>query len=71
VNPRTESRFSLAAKHAGISDDELARLCILVRAEFPADEMLYETHVIGLCVAIEDGVVTIGEVLDGDIAVAA
>ena len=65
------SRFRLAAQHTGISDEELARLCALVRVEFPDDDMLYETHVIGLCVAIEDGVVTIGEVLNGDVAVAA
>ena len=71
MNLRSDSRFSLAAQHAHISDQELARLCALVCAELPDDDMLYETRVIGLCVAIEDGVVTIGDVLDGDVAVAA
>lgn len=68
---RSDPRFKLAAQHAGVSDADLIQLCALVHAEFPDDDMLYETHVIGLCVAIEDGVVTIGEVLNGDVVVAA
>jgi len=51
------------AQEAGIPDDKLAALCRQVREEFPYDDMMYELHVLGACMAVQDGYATIDEVL--------
>jgi hypothetical protein len=55
--------YSGAAKEAGISAGELQQLCQLLRREFPADDMLYELHVLRACMAVRDGVVRLDELL--------
>ncbi len=43
------------AREAGISADDLERLCRLIRQEFPGDDMLFELHVMRACKIVKDG----------------
>lgn len=55
--------YAAVAKRAGIPDETLARLCRLVREEFPTDDMLFELHVLRALLAVESGQVTLDELL--------
>ena len=55
--------FDRVAVSAGIREDQLQQLCRLIREEFPADDMLYELHVLRACKAVRDGYLTIEEAL--------
>jgi hypothetical protein len=51
------------ALEASIPPDKLDRLRLLIRQEFPRDEMMYELHLLRACMAIKNGIVTIDEAL--------
>lgn len=55
--------YEAAAKRAGISQDELEKLCTLFRTEFPGDEMMAELHVLRAISSIERGDTTLDEIL--------
>ncbi len=55
--------YFTAAKRAGIPEDKLNRLCAIVRAEFPSDEMMAELHILRAVMAIERGDMTLDEIL--------
>lgn len=55
--------YVTVARRAGVSEAQLERLCALVRAEFPSDEMMAELHVLRALLAIERGDTTLEEVL--------
>ncbi len=52
-----------AARRVGIPEDKLARLCALVRAEFPNDEMMAELHLLRVVLSIERGDTTLDAIL--------
>jgi hypothetical protein len=55
--------YERVAREAGIRPDDLEALCHLVRQEFPTDDMMYELHALGACLAIQDGRATLEGVL--------
>jgi hypothetical protein len=55
------------AKRAGVPQDKLERLCALVRAEFPSDEMMAELHILRAILAVERGDTTLDEILSREI----
>jgi hypothetical protein len=55
--------YVTVARRAGISEAQLERLCALVRAEFPSDEMMAELHVLRALLVVERGDTTLEEVL--------
>jgi hypothetical protein len=55
--------YEKVANEAKIPADKLAELCQLVRREFPRDEMMYELHLLRICMAIKDGLVSVEEAL--------
>lgn len=55
--------YLTAAKRAGIPADKLERLCAIVRAEFPSDEMMAELHILRAILAVERGDATLAEIL--------
>lgn len=55
--------YVTVARRAGIPEAQLERLCALVRAEFPSDEMMAELHILRALLAIERGDTTLEEVL--------
>ena len=55
--------FTPVAEEAGISPDKLCELCAVIRREYPADDMLYELHVLRACMAVRDGLITLDDVL--------
>lgn len=55
--------YATVARRAGVSEAQLERLCTLVRAEFPSDEMMAELHILRALLAIERGDTTLEEVL--------
>ena len=56
--------YLTAAQRAGIPQDKLERLCALVRAEFPSDELMAELHILRAILAIEHGDTTLDEILN-------
>lgn len=55
--------YEKTACEANIPPTKLEQLRHLVRAEFPRDEMMYELHLLRVCMAIRDGIVTLEEAL--------
>lgn len=55
--------YLAAARRARIPQDKLERLCALVRAEFPADEMMAELHILRAILSVERGDATLDEIL--------
>jgi hypothetical protein len=55
--------YRSAAQRAGISEEELDRLCQVVREEFPDDDMMFELHVLRAILAIEGGHITLEQAL--------
>jgi hypothetical protein len=62
--------YQSVAREAGISAEDLERLCSLIRQEFPGDDMLFELHVMRACKIIKDGPYTMEQVV-ADLAPAA
>ncbi len=55
--------YRAAAQRAGIADEDVARLCQVVRDEFPDDEMMFELHVLRAVLAIESGQISLEQAL--------
>ena len=58
--------FEKVASEANISRDELDKLSLYIRQEFPYDDMMYELHVLRLCMAIRDGYIKLDDVINAD-----
>ena len=56
--------YLTAAKRVGISQDQLERLCVVIGAEFPSDEMMAELHILRAIQSIERGDTTIEAILN-------
>jgi hypothetical protein len=54
------------AREANIPADQLQELRQLVRREFPQDDMLYELHLLRICMAIKQGFITIAEAIQAE-----
>ena len=52
-----------AANKANISEDKLQELRRLVREEFPKDDMMYELHLLRVCMAIYEGHIRVEDVI--------
>ncbi len=55
--------YEKAARDAKIPADKLEALRRIVREEFPRDEMMYELHLLRVCMAIKDGLVCIEDAI--------
>jgi len=55
--------FEKVAEEAGIPAGKLSEICRLVRLEFPEDEMMYELHVLRVCMAIRNGHIQLEDAL--------
>lgn len=55
--------FEKVANEANIPKGKLDELAKMVRLEFPHDEMLYELHMLRVCMAIKDGHITLQEAM--------
>ena len=55
--------YQKLARQAKIPARKLARLRALVRREFPKDDMLFELHMLRVCMSIRDGHLTVDEAL--------
>lgn len=55
--------YETVAREAKISPDKLDALSQLVRQEFPRDDMMYELHLLRVCMGIRDGRLTVEEAL--------
>jgi hypothetical protein len=54
------------ALEAKIPDDKVKELERIVRSEFPNDEMMFELHMLRVCMAIRDKALTIEQALEPD-----
>ncbi|OFX17953.1 MAG: hypothetical protein A2Z18_07070 [Armatimonadetes bacterium RBG_16_58_9] len=54
--------YEKVAREAGLTDDELASVKEVMRAEFPQDDMMWELHILRACAAIRDGHATLQDV---------
>ncbi len=54
--------YETAAREAGIGPDVLEKLCANVRRDFPADDMMFELHVLGACMAVKQGVLKVADI---------
>ncbi|MBI3735603.1 hypothetical protein HY256_03710 [Candidatus Sumerlaeota bacterium] len=57
--------YKKIADEAGLSPDQLQRLCKVIREEYPDDDMLYELHVLRACRALRDGAYSFEEIISG------
>jgi len=51
------------AREAQVPPEKMEVLSQRIRQEFPADEMMYELHLLRACAAIRDGILTLEEAL--------
>jgi hypothetical protein len=63
--------YEKAAKQAKIPPRSMARLRALVRRDFPHDDMLFELHMLRICVSIRDGRLTVEQALENESEAAA
>ena len=61
--------YEKIAREANIPPDQLQELRQLVRREFPQDDMLYELHLLRICMAIKQGFVTIADAIQAEPAI--
>jgi hypothetical protein len=61
--------YEKIAREANILPDQLQELRQLVRREFPQDDMLYELHLLRICMAIKQGVVTVADAIQAEPAI--
>ncbi|MGH8070464.1 MAG: hypothetical protein ACRERE_35555 [Candidatus Entotheonellia bacterium] len=61
--------YEKIAREANIPPDKLEELRQLVRREFPKDDMMYELHLLRICMAIKQGFVTIAEAIQAEPAI--
>lgn len=55
--------YAKVASLAHIPDDKLEELKIIIREEFPHDDMMYELHLLRACRAIQEGFVSIEDAI--------
>ncbi len=55
--------YERVAEEAHLSQAELASLSQIARREFPKDDMMYELHLVRICMAIRDGYITLESAL--------
>jgi len=55
--------YEQTALEAGISDVELESIKQALRSEFPDDDMMWELHLLRVCLSVRDGKVGLKEVL--------
>jgi len=55
--------FAFVIRHWSSPPAQLARLCKMIRKDFPADDMMYELHVLRACMAVRDGYAKIEDIL--------
>lgn len=55
--------YERVAREANIPLAKLEELSQLVRKEFPRDDMMYELHLLRVCMAIKEGLVTIADAI--------
>ena len=55
--------YEKAAREAGISPQQVEELGRMIRQEFPKDEMMYELHLLRVCMAIQQRLITIKDAL--------
>ena len=53
--------FEKVAGEAGISPEKLREIQERTRREFPRDEMMYELHVLRICMAVRDGYIKLDD----------
>jgi hypothetical protein len=58
--------YRSVAEQAKMPPAELAALARLIRSEFPTDDMLYELHLLRVCMAIRDGYVSLADAAKPD-----
>lgn len=59
--------YEKMAKEAGISGDSLNALREKVRHEFPKDDMMYELHLLRVCMAMKDKRLSLEDALKPDL----
>ncbi len=55
--------YERVAHEAGFSAVKLDELRGLVRLEFPKDDMMYELHLLRVCMAVREGVISLDQAL--------
>jgi len=60
--------YETVAYQAAMPPEVLSRLCEIIRREFPADEMMYELHLLRACLAIRDGQITLEQAIGREAA---
>ena len=55
--------YKKVAREPSIPPAQLARLCMTIRKDFPADDLLYELHVLRARMAVRDGYAKIEDIL--------
>jgi hypothetical protein len=55
--------YPKVAAEIGLSSEQLQALEQRIRQDFPHDDMLFELHVLRACLALQEGRVTLEEVL--------
>ena len=55
--------YEKIAREANIPPQALSELCRQIRQEFPTDEMLYELHLLRVCMAIKERTLTLQDAL--------
>jgi len=60
--------YEEAAREAGLSADALRKIVDGARREFPADDMMFELHVLRTCMAIRQGWVTVQQTVAAEAA---
>lgn len=55
--------YEKAAHKARIPAGKMEQLRKMVREEFPKDEMMYELHLLRVCMAIEQGLVSVEDAM--------
>jgi len=62
--------YQKVANEAGISKDNLDKICNDMRREFPRDDMMFELHVLRACMAVRDGHISLDLFLKDETIVA-
>lgn len=55
--------YESVAKEAGIPRQKLDELCKIIRQEFPQDDMMYELHLLRVCMAVKDRRISVDDAI--------
>ena len=58
--------YEKVAREANIPPEALSELCRQIRQEFPMDDMMYELHLLRVCMAIKEGALTLQDALKSE-----